>query len=113
MCFSPQAFHGISISYNGGSLLGLLLYSYETNLVQWVLIFTFRYLNDIISLNNSNLDDGVNTIYPIEFEINDTAVTASSVSCINPYLELDSESELRTNRYDKRNDFNFPIVIFS
>jgi hypothetical protein len=69
--FSPKPI-GISISYNGGSLLGLLLYSYETNLVQWVLIFTFRYLNDIISLNNSNLDDGVNTIYPIEFEIKHT-----------------------------------------
>lgn len=71
MCFFPKPI-GISISYNGGSLLGLLLYSYETNLVQWVLIFTFRYLNDIISLNNSNLDDGVNTIYPIEFEIKHT-----------------------------------------
>lgn len=63
---------GISIIYDDGPLLGLLLYSYETNLVQWVLIFTFRYLNDIISLNNSNLDDCVNKIYPIEFEIKHT-----------------------------------------
>jgi len=31
---------------------------------------------------------------------------------IDLHLEIDSESQLRTNLYDKIDDFNFPIVNF-
>ena len=35
-----------------------------------------------------------------------------SVSYLDPHLEIDSEGWLRTKLYDKRDDFNFPIVNF-
>ena len=35
-----------------------------------------------------------------------------SASYLDLHLEIDSEVRLRTKRYDKRDDFNFPIVIF-
>ena len=70
----------------------LFLYSHEADLIQGLLKknekkltrsfnFTFRYIDDVLSLNNSRFGDFV-------------------------------EGRLRTKLYDKRDDFNFPIVNF-
>jgi hypothetical protein len=56
--------------------------------------------------------DFVDLIYPIEFEIKDTTDTDRSASYLDLQLEIDSEGRLRTKLYDKRDDFNFPIVNF-
>jgi hypothetical protein len=74
--------------------------------------FTFRHVDDILSLNNSRFGDFVDHIYPIEFEIKDTTDTYSSASYLDLHLEIGSEGRLRTKLYDKRDDFNFPIVNF-
>jgi hypothetical protein len=42
--------------------------------------FTFRYIDDVLSLNNSRFDDFVDRIYPIELEIKDTTDTDRSAS---------------------------------
>ena len=72
----------------------------------------FRYINDILSQNNSNFCDFVDHIYPIELEINNITDTARSASYLDLHLEIYSEGRLRTKFYGKRDDFNFPIVIF-
>ena len=51
-------------------------------------------------------------IAPIELEIKDTTDTDRSASYLDLHLEIDSEGRLRTKLYDKRDDFNFPIVNF-
>ena len=51
-------------------------------------------------------------IYPIELEIKDTRDTDRSSSYIDLHFDIDSEGRLRTKLYDKRNEFNFPIVNF-
>ena len=51
-------------------------------------------------------------IYPIELEIKDTTDTDRSASYLDLHLEIDSEGRLRTKLYDKRDDFNFPILNF-
>ena len=48
--------------------------------------FTFNYIDDAISLNNSG--DFVDRIYPIEFEIKDITYTARSASYLDFHLEL-------------------------
>ena len=73
---------------------------------------TLRYIYDILSLNNSRFGDFVDCIYPIEPEIKDTTDADRSVSYLDLHLEIDSEGRLRTKLYDKRDDFNFPIVNF-
>jgi hypothetical protein len=65
-----------------------------------------------LSLNNSRLGDFIDRIYPIELEIKDTTDTDTSALYIGLHLEIDSEGRLRTKLYDKRDDFNFPIVNF-
>ena len=74
--------------------------------------FTSRYIDDVLSLNNSKLGDSVDRIYPIELEIKDTTDTDMSASHRDLRLENDSEGQLRTEPYDKGDDINFPIVNF-
>ena len=73
---------------------------------------TFRYKNDVLPLNNLRLGHFVDHIYPIELEIKDTTDTDRSASCFDLLLEIDSEGWLRTNLFDKRDNFNFPIGNF-
>jgi hypothetical protein len=51
-------------------------------------------------------------IYPNELVITDTTNTDKSASYLDLHLEIDSEGQLRTKLYNKRDDFNFPIVNF-
>ena len=48
----------------------------------------------------------------MELEIKDTTDTDRSASYLDLHIEIDSEGRLRTKPYDKRDDFNFPIVNF-
>ena len=72
-------------------LADLYLYSYEADLIQGHLKknekklarsfnFTFRYTDDVLSLNNSRLDDFIDCIYPIKLEIENTTDTDSRLS---------------------------------
>jgi len=115
---------GIPIGTNCVSLLAdLFLYSYETDFIQELLKknekklarsfnFTFRYIDDVLSLNNSMFGNFVDRIYPIELEIKDTTDTDRSASYLDLHLEIYSERRLRMKLYDKRDYFNFPIVNF-
>jgi hypothetical protein len=101
----------------------LFLHSYEADFVQGLLKknekklarsfnFTFRYIDAVLSLNNSRIGDFVDRIYPIELEIEDTTNTDRSASYLDIHLEINSKGRLRTKFYDKRDDFHFPIVNF-
>ena len=73
---------------------------------------TFRYIDDVLSLNNSTLGGYVERIYPIELEIKDTTDTIKSASYLDLHLKIDNEGRLKTKLYDKRDDSSFPIVNF-
>ena len=64
-------------------LADLYLYSYEADFIQGPLKknekklarsfnFMFRYIDDVLSLNNSKLGDFIHCIYPTELEIKDS-----------------------------------------
>ena len=64
----------------------MFLYSYDTDFIQGLLKknekklarsfnFTFRYIDDVLSLNNSRFSDFVDRICPIELEIKNTTDT--------------------------------------
>ena len=58
--------------------------------------FTFRYIDDVLSLNNSRFGDFVDRIYPIELEIKDTTDTDRFASYLDLHLEIDSERDFTT-----------------
>ena len=74
--------------------------------------FTYRYIDDVLSINNSRFGEFLPLIYPPELEAKETTDTASSASFLDLYLEFDDSGQLSTNIYDKRDDFNFKIINF-
>jgi hypothetical protein len=101
----------------------MFLYLYEADFIQGLLKknekklsrsfnFNFRYIDDVLSLINSRFDNFVDCIYHIELEIKDTTYTDRSDSYLDLHLGIDSKGWLRAKLYDRRDDFNFPIVNF-
>ena len=97
----------------GPLLADLFLYSYEVDFMHGLFKknekkltrsfnFTLRYIDDVLSLNNSRFGDSVNRHYPIEFEIKDTTDTDRSALYLDMHLEIDSKGRVRTKLYDKR-----------
>ena len=75
--------------------------------------FTYRYIDDVFSLNNHKFSDYVYDIYPVELEIKETADDQYHSSFLDLLLKNDKDGRLRVKIYDKRDDFNFDIVNFS
>jgi hypothetical protein len=50
----------------------------------------FRYIDDVLSINNSRLGDFVDCIYPVELEIKDTTYTDRSASYIDLLILIGS-----------------------
>jgi hypothetical protein len=73
---------------------------------------TFRYIDDVLSINNPNFHNYVPLIYPDELEIKDATESDIFVSYVDILLNIDSNGRLTTSLYDKRNDFDFAIVNF-
>jgi hypothetical protein len=101
----------------------LFLYSYEAEFIQKLLHekkkslavafnSTFRYIDDVLCINNSQFHSYVNSIYPNELEIKDTTECSISASHLHVLLKLDSNGKITTQLYNKRDDFNFSIVNF-
>ena len=101
-------------------LADLFLYSYESDFLDGLLKrkkkqlaqnfnFSFRYIDDVLSLNNSRLGDFLHLIYPSQPEIKDTTDTIKSASYLDLHLEIDTRGRLNTKLFDKRDDFGFPI----
>jgi hypothetical protein len=65
-----------------------------------------------MSLNNSRFDDYLHRFHPNELEVNNTTDTQMSASYLDLHLEIDNGGRLKTKLYDKRDDFNIPIVNF-
>ena len=51
-------------------------------------------------------------MYPTELEIKDTTESNTSASYLDLLLSIESDGQLRTSPYDKRDDFNFHITNF-
>ena len=68
------------------------LQKYEKKLA-WSFNFTFFYIDDVLSINNSRFGDFVDHIYPIDLEMKDTTDTDMSASYLGLHFEMDSEGQ--------------------
>ena len=115
---------GIPMGTNCAPLLAdLFLYYYEADFIQNIMRrvngknktlfnFTFRYIDDVLSINNSKIGNYLDAIYPSELDIKDTSDTPTSVNYLDIKLEIGENQHLSTKIYDKRDDFTFSIVNF-
>ena len=93
---------GIPMGTNCEPLLAdLFLYSYEALFVQSLLQagkkhltqqlkFTYRYIDDVLSLKNTKFAEYLEFIYPRELEIKETTETAASSSYLDCYPYIDN-----------------------
>ncbi len=74
--------------------------------------FTYRYIDDVLSINNPSFSQWLPSIYPGELEIKETLETTCTASFFDLHLRFDSNGKRSTKKYDKRDDFDFEIINF-
>ena len=71
---------------------------------------TSRYLDDLLNIDNPYFEQMIGQIYPTELQLN----KANSSNTEAPFLDLNlsiTNGIVSSKIYDKRNDFNFDILI--
>ena len=104
-------------------LADLFLYSYENEFLDKLIKegkrklarkfnLSYRYIDDLISFNNTRFKESISDIYNKELTISETTESTS----IDSYLDLlfirDKNNNMKTKLYDKRDAFRFHIVNF-
>ena len=72
---------------------------------------TMRYIDDLLTLNNSSFASKIPDIYPPELDLNKTTESPTTVSYLDILITI-NEGKYVTAVYDKRDSFNFSIVNF-
>ena len=72
---------------------------------------TFRYLDDILNINNVYFDNMVSQIYPSELQLNKANASDTEAAFLDLHFSI-SNDIVSTKIYDKRDDFDFEIVNF-
>ena len=72
---------------------------------------TCRYLGDLLNIDNNFFDSMVNRIYPSELQLNKASMSDAEASFLDLHLSI-SIGFVKTQIYDKRDDFDFDIVNF-
>ena len=125
--FCGKGFPADSRYSNGTNCAPLLaeifLYSYKAEFIPYWLStgrkmlayrfnFTYRYIDDVLSINNPEFENYLGQMYPVELEIKDTTGSNTSASYLDLLLSIGRDGQLHTSIYDKRDDFNFHIINF-
>ena len=100
----------------------MFLYGYKAAFIQGFLkagkkhlvqkfFFTYRYIDNVLSINNSMVLELINLVYPCELDIIDTTEPNTSALYSDCFLCI-NKGKFVTKFYDKKDYFNFPIVNF-
>jgi hypothetical protein len=73
---------------------------------------TFRYINDVSTIDNNEFHTYVDSICPNELEIKNTTACSTSALYFDMLLKVDTKIKLKTQLYNKRDAFHFSIINF-
>ena len=74
---------------------------------------TFRYIDDLFSINNVHFGNYISTIYRSELQLTDTSTSSTEVCYLDTNITtVGRNTPFRISIYDKRDDFTFRIVNF-
>ena len=104
-------------------LADIFLYSYEAEFIQSLLPvgkkrlasqfnFKYRYIDDVLSIDNPHFENYIGQMYPPELDITDTTESNTSASYLDLLPSIGRDGQLRTSLYDERDDLNFHITNF-
>ena len=92
-------------------LADLFLYSYEAEFIQTLIksgkrhlaksfCFTYRYIDDVLSINNPKFGDYINIIYPVELEYIPVRSNHHPLfKCQNPQKQTQSVDKVHLNTH--------------
>ena len=114
----------IPMGTNCAPLLAVLfLYSYENEFSDKLIkegkrklarkfSLSYRYIDDLISLNNKKFKEFISDICPKELIIYETTESTSAASYLDLLFTRDKSNSITTKLYDKRDAFGFHIGNF-
>ena len=73
---------------------------------------TYSYLDDLLNIDNNLFESMVHHIYPSKLQLNEANVSDTEASFLVLHLSI-SDGCVKTENYDKQDDFDFDIVNFS
>ena len=73
---------------------------------------SYRYIDDLISLNNQRFNEFISDIYPKELNISETTEFTSVASYLDLLFTTDENNSIVTKLYVKRDAFGFHIANF-
>ena len=74
---------------------------------------TFRYLDDLLNIDNIHFEHMVHRIYPADFQLNKANAFDTEAAFLDLNLSIHNDIvSTKIRVYDKRDDFNFGIVNF-
>ena len=102
-------------------LADIFLYLYEANFIQSMIStgkkelasrfnLTYRYIDDVLSINNPEFENYLGQEYPAELGIKDTTESVTSDSYIDLLLSIDRDGQLHNSIYYRQDDFHFHIT---
>ena len=71
----------------------------------------YRYLDDLLNIDNIHFEHMVHRIYPAELQLNKANASDTEAAFLDLNLSIHNDI-VSTKIYDKRDDFNFDIVNF-
>ena len=71
--------------------------------------YTFRFIDDLITINNTNFEINIRNIYPAELELKKENQNDNNAHFLDLNIEI-SNSKFITKLYDKRDNFSFNII---
>ena len=119
-----QQINGIPVGTNCAPLpADIYLYSYDAEFIQSLLSagrkrlaiqfnFTYRYIDDVLSINTPDFENYLGQMYPPELDIKGMTESNISASYLHLLLPIVRDGQLRTSHNDKHDDFNFHITNF-
>ena len=125
--FGGQLFQqmvGFPMETNCAPLLDdLFLYSYENEFLDKLIKegkrklarkfnLSYRYINDLISFNNTRFKEFLSHIYPRKLIISETTESISIASYLDLLFIQDKSNNITTKLYDKRDTNGFHIMNF-
>ena len=71
---------------------------------------SYRYIDDLLSINNPDFAKYIQDIYPKELELKETTENVNMCTYLDLTLFRDDNNQLKSKIYDKRDEFSFHIV---
>ena len=72
--------------------------------------FTYRYIDDVLSINYQEFENYLGQMYPVELEIKDKIESKLSASYLDLLPSIGREGQLHTPINDRRDEFDFHIT---